>query len=251
METSSVPRTSGIYLITCTVNGKIYVGSSVDMRHRLLEHTSCLRRDCHQNKHFQSAWRKHGETVFVCEVLELCESTVLLEREQYWLDTLKPYQRGIGYNIGQVAGAASRGRKASPQTRAKLSANLMGNKRSLGRKHSQETRAKMSIARTGLKHSQQTRQKLSTANTGKTQSPETIAKLSAIRKGRKPSPHTTQAAFEACSKRYIVTTPEGVEISIQGLRRFCEQHGLISVHMVAVAKGRRKSHKGWRCRLAD
>lgn len=42
-----------------------------------------------------------------------------------------------------------RGTKSSDETRAKVSASLMGNTRSIGRKHSEETKQKMSVAHKG------------------------------------------------------------------------------------------------------
>src|SRR5712671_3867618 len=100
---SSVPRTSGIYKITCIANGKIYVGSSANLRIRWEQHCNDLRRKAHHSIHLQRAWNKYGENVFIFEIIELVMPWAILDREQYWLDKLKPYDRSIGFNIAMNA----------------------------------------------------------------------------------------------------------------------------------------------------
>jgi len=93
----------GIYKITNLVNSKFYIGSSVAVNSRWNEHKSKLRRKIHVNPFLQKAWNKYGEDNFKFDVVELCEEKDSLDREQYYLDTLKPF-RGVGYNISKIAG---------------------------------------------------------------------------------------------------------------------------------------------------
>ena len=72
----------------------------------------------------------------------------------------------------------------SEQTRRKISASLMGHKRTLGYKHSEETRQKMSIAHKGKVFSKETRNKLSEVLKGKTVSEKTRKIMSEARKGK-------------------------------------------------------------------
>ena len=53
------------------------------------------------------------------------------------------------------------------------------------------------------------------------------------------------------SKRYIVTTPEGVDIEVVGLRNFCRKNSLTYGAMGHLCVStRRKTHKGgWKCRF--
>lgn len=46
---------SGIYKITNTKTGKIYIGSAVDLRRRLYAHLKSLRRNSHDNTYLQNA----------------------------------------------------------------------------------------------------------------------------------------------------------------------------------------------------
>ena len=99
---SSIPQTSGIYNIVCVPTGKIYIGSAVNLRRRRHEHWTALRCNKHSNRYLQRAWDKYGETAFSFEVVELILSAFLLDREQYWLDKLKPY-RSKGFNISATS----------------------------------------------------------------------------------------------------------------------------------------------------
>jgi group I intron endonuclease len=86
---------------------------------------------------------KHGHSAFSLEILEYCEPSEVIAKEQYYLDKLKPE-----YNILTVAGS-SYGSTRSAETRAKIvQANL-------GRKHTDKTKMAMSIAKLGKKHTEE------------------------------------------------------------------------------------------------
>lgn len=90
----------GIYKITNLVNGKFYIGSSKDIDWRWYCHKLYLTNKKHDNPKFQNAWNKHGGNKFTFEIIEeVNDENLLLEREQYYLTSLKPYERNVGYNI--------------------------------------------------------------------------------------------------------------------------------------------------------
>lgn len=227
MASSSIPHSSGIYKITCTANGRFYIGSSRNLARRWITHRRDLRGHYHSNPHLQYAFDKHGEAAFVFEVVEVVDDECLLEREQYWLDLLQPFAP-VGFNIGIKADSGMRGRKASAETRAKLS---MVRK---GRKNTPEHNASISAGRRGVQYSAETR-----------------AKIGAASKGRKRSPESNERIREAHSKEFIVTSPSGEEFRIKGLARFCRENGLDEPTMSNVAQGKRSQHKGWKCRYAE
>lgn len=50
------------------------------------------------------------------------------------------------------------------------------------------------------------------------------------------------------TKQYIVTTPDGEEIEVFNLHKFCRDNGLNSGKMYLVVTGYRKRHKGYKAR---
>lgn len=92
---------SGIYLWTNQINGKRYVGSSVDLGNRLRNYFNLSYLASFKDiMIIYRALLAHGLNNFRLEVLEYCDPSVLLEREQYYIDLLKPE-----YNISRVAGS--------------------------------------------------------------------------------------------------------------------------------------------------
>lgn len=80
----------GIYMIVNIINNHKYVGSSVNIKRRLEIHKANLRHNHHDNSHLQNAWNKYGENNFVFSVLESCSQETRFEREQFYIDTIKP-----------------------------------------------------------------------------------------------------------------------------------------------------------------
>jgi hypothetical protein len=93
---------SGIYLWRNKINGKFYIGSSVNLSKRFKNYfnESYLTR----LKNYMIIYKAllvYDYDNFTLEILEHCESSVLLEREQYYIDLLKP-----NYNILKIAGSS-------------------------------------------------------------------------------------------------------------------------------------------------
>lgn len=105
---------SGIYQIENKVTGKLYVGSAWNCWLRKTGHFNKLRANKHHSIKLQRSFNKYGEENFKFSIIEFCDEELLLNREQFWLDKLKPF-----YNICRIAGS-SRGRKSSPAQLASL-----------------------------------------------------------------------------------------------------------------------------------
>ena len=82
-------KTCGVYMITNKVNGKRYVGSSTCIGSRLSAHFGHQTRNPN-NKPLHMELNKYGKESFEYCVLEECDKSVKLDREQYWVDTLNP-----------------------------------------------------------------------------------------------------------------------------------------------------------------
>lgn len=202
MKAGYLKGKSGIYKIINTTNGKCYVGSAVNLPGRWASHRKNLRSKKHNPK-LQNAWNKYGEDAFEFLVIEFVDDkTKLIEREQYWIDTLDVVKKG--YNILPTAGSML-GYKASEESR-KLQSRIR-----TGRKYSLETRAKQSASLKGriitpesLEKSKNTRAQNNILrkegllpphkNKGVIRSDEYKVRLSATKSGVKQTPEQIEAA---------------------------------------------------------
>ena len=98
--------TCGIYAIVNKVNGKRYIGKSIDIEIRWRSHLSQLRnevrsKDC--NRYLYNSFKKYGEGSFGFEYLEVLpvDDGILFERELYWMSQLNTLSRDFGYNLRQ------------------------------------------------------------------------------------------------------------------------------------------------------
>jgi group I intron endonuclease len=84
-------KVAGIYCITSKVNGKKYVGQSVNIGQRWGEHIKRLKANKHHSQHLQNHFNKYSIEDLIFEVLEeATDLTLLTNREQHYIDLLKP-----------------------------------------------------------------------------------------------------------------------------------------------------------------
>jgi group I intron endonuclease len=138
---------AGIYRWVNLINGKQYIGSSLNLSKRLSDYFSALASKNMETKlkrsksAIYSALIKHGCYNFSLEILEYCSVENLIQREQFYIDSFEP-----SYNICKTAGSTL-GRICSEETRAKISAT------NLGKTRSEESRANMKDAKMGNSNS--------------------------------------------------------------------------------------------------
>lgn len=95
---------SGIYRWNNLVTGDSYVGSALNLTNRLSKYFSpiFLKRNILKSKsRINNSLLKYGYNNFSLDILEYCEPSVLIKREQYFIDTLNPK-----YNILKIAGSS-------------------------------------------------------------------------------------------------------------------------------------------------
>lgn len=159
---------SGIYCIENLVNGKKYIGQSVNIDARWAKHKSELNDNKHFNDYLQKSWNKYGQDNFNFYVLEFCNIEQLDEREIYYINFYKTLNRDKGYNL--MSGGTF-GRKYSIESREKMSQSLKGHEVSF------KTRIKISKNHAdvngenngmyGKNHTEEAKRKVSEANRGK------------------------------------------------------------------------------------
>lgn len=99
------PIEAGIYLIKNTENGKLFVGSTRNLK-TLNGVKFSLENGGHMNKQLVAEWKQFGKDTFTFEVLEVLkkkddpyfnEKEELGKLEGKWLEELQPFG-GRGYN---------------------------------------------------------------------------------------------------------------------------------------------------------
>jgi group I intron endonuclease len=167
---------SGVYAIENAINGKVYVGSSVDVLGRCREHRRLLLLGKHTNRHLQFSWTKYGGEAFRFRLLERCSTASLIGREQHHIDTRN---RSCLYNICLIAGTTL-GQRLSPEACKNISASKMGiphtlehnaaignAHRGMKHHHTLESMAKLRILQTGRKYDDATKEKMRAAKLGR------------------------------------------------------------------------------------
>lgn len=96
-------RKMGIYRWTHKEYEKSYVGSAINLSRRFRSYYSIyyiLNETKKNNSKIYKALIKYGYSSFRLDILEYCDPSILIKREQYYLDILKPE-----YNILKKAGS--------------------------------------------------------------------------------------------------------------------------------------------------
>ena len=99
---STAEKISGVYKITNTITGDFYIGSSKNVKHRLANHKCKSNWNEQPNSPLYKDMQKYGLDKFAFQILEVVEPEELKEKEQKFIETLKPtYNRcnAKGLNI--------------------------------------------------------------------------------------------------------------------------------------------------------
>lgn len=200
----------GIYSITNTVTGKQYIGQTGQaFDRRYWHHRWKLREGTHDNKHLQRSWEKYGEEAFVFNVVYVANSRENLDKlEQKYINEFDTYKNG--YNMTE-GGSGKRGCPMSERAKAIVGAkNRVHN---LGKKASPETRAKMSRSSKHTRPTEEHKQKLRERMVGRTVSEETRKKLSERFRGENSPSATINTETAAKIKRMLMSGLTQREIS--------------------------------------
>ncbi len=171
LDAKEIPdNTSGIYLIK-SPSGSTYIGQSKCLKRRLIEHKCPSRKtyDMPISKEFLN----NDLSGFLFDILEACEPKELNNKEEYWINKLKP-----DLNISS-GGYAATGHIVSDLVKEKL--------REYGKKQWDEKsdfdkekiiKFNLTGRKSGFSHSDEVREKISRSLTGKKQPKSVVDKRS-------------------------------------------------------------------------
>lgn len=213
---------SGTYMIKNHINGKVYYGSSNNLKTRKRQHFYMLKINKHENKILQRAYNKYGKESLEFIILNYYPVGELLSQEQILLD--------LNYDAGKKCYNHNKIATMPPSQK--------------GKKHSEKTKKNMSKSHKGKKFSEEHRQKISAAKKGdknpmygKHHSKENKLKISQTHKGSKHHnyDHTIYTFIHENGTEENCTRYELI-------KKYNLGHG----HLSKIIKNKRKSHKGWR-----
>ena len=172
-------KVCGVYQIRNIINGKLYIGSSKNLKSRFQTHQKNLRNNYHENQHLQRAYNKYGKDNIIFEVIEICAIENQYLCEQYWIDK---FFGDNCYNLNPIAS-----RPPSPKGNVEVYKKVS---HALKEWHKDpENKKKYSETHKGHYVSEETRIKLSKANKGKKPSKQCIE---GYKKYRLENPHLSE-----------------------------------------------------------
>jgi len=274
---------SGVYQIILKSDNRSYIGSAVDIKKRWKAHILAAKSN-RTKQVIARAIAKHGVDSFEWKVLEYCDIEQLIEREQHWLDTVRPFvDENNGFNVRKIADS-NLGIKRSIESRKKQSITMTGILKT--EEHRQHMRDVWHKNR-GLEYYKQLSERIS-GNKNPACRPEVAAKIAkscagntwkddaervanhiAKRKGKKFSAeakenmrkaqqkNTTRSAeaketfYLAQRKLYEITKPDGSTFQMYSreLKKFCLTNDLGYPNLITTAKTGKLYKKGWQARL--
>lgn len=162
----------GIYKITNTINGKCYIGQSVNLKNRIKMHKSMIKHNNEDNEYLRKSTKKYGYKNFKIEIIKYCKEEELDFYEKYYIDYYKSYKRENGYNI-ELGGSTNKhlSKEQIEKMRKTKKGKLMGKENPFyGKTHTLETKNKISEKHKNNKYcvgrfmSKETREKIGKAN---------------------------------------------------------------------------------------
>lgn len=199
-----------IYIIKSLTTDRTYVGSTINFEQRKKDHLTTLRNNKHHSQKLQNHVNKYSLEDIYFEILEECEVEKLVEREQFYLDTIDSY-----FNTAKIAENSLRGLVKTKEWGENISKSKKGVNTSTeyskqrvkgvntGRIVTDETRQKLKecykgTGMTGKSHSIETKLKMSKSQEqgghfkNRKHTNESIQKMIASRTGQKRKPYKTR-----------------------------------------------------------
>ena len=240
-------RFGSIYLLL-SPSGKIYIGQTKQKpAEKRWENYRKL--NCKDQPKLYNALKKYGPENFVFKVIEVCKNQQELDdSEKFYIKDYDSIKNGYNIKLGGNTQNMTPeiGRKISETKKEQLKSGIRIHNWT-GKHHSDKTKRILSIQRIGIKtqpHTEEWKRNLSKRLTG----PGNHFYGVPFFLGKKHSEETKLKMSLGISRTWELTNPLGKIIVIKNLKKFCKENGLNNSLLVAVSKGRRKTHKGWKAK---
>lgn len=223
----------GIYKIYFE-DGSFYIGCSINIEKRILDHKSALNRNAHKNDKLQSQFNKYKVLNYV--ILGTCEiDQIYLKEQQYIRDMNATHSLNISLGgRGTLPGELHPSSKTSNLQAVQIVEML-----------AYTFKAHSDIAKE-LGVSIDTVHNISKGATHSWVSeeyPEAYADM-LVKKGTRNGTHNTAEARGIVLPKVI--SPEGEVYSISSIRGFSREHGLEYSSLNKLLHGKQKTTKGWK-----
>jgi group I intron endonuclease len=201
-------KISGIYKIESIIKSeRCYIGSAVNITNRWRVHLCHLRANKHNSKKLQRHYNKYGESDLLFSVLIGCEISELIAKEQFFIDSYKPYfnnriivansNLGCHWKLSKEycikMSERLKGHSTSDETKNKIKISNTGKKWDIERRNKASERMKgRPSPMKGKKTTDAAKLKQSIAHTGKVLSEEHKLKIGIALKGIKRPPRTKE-----------------------------------------------------------
>lgn len=156
---------SGVYVIINVNNKKVYVGETINLETRIIDHLRRLLSKRHVNDYLQNSVNLHGIGSFQFDILEFCDSIDTKKKEHYWATYLHALDKTKGYNIKPTD--PNKINLRSKETSDKITATKRLRAAERGYWHSKESIDARKETRKGYTHSEETKKKIGSKSIGR------------------------------------------------------------------------------------
>ena len=163
----------GAYTITHSSTGKVYHGSTVNIKHRLSGHNSDLLKKKHGNKNLQELIDKDPTGTVVFYPTKTREEAYDLEQK-----LIDETDSDLLLNVSMDARNGLNDTWNIEGYRENVMARMYGNDYGVGYKHTDEARAAISKGTIGVGHSEESKLRMSLAKKGVKRDPELVKRVS-------------------------------------------------------------------------
>ena len=201
----------GIYKIT-SPSGRVYIGQSIDIERRFRYYKRIA---CKEQIKIYNSLLKYGVDAHIFEVLELCDTEELNNRERHYQDLYDSVANGL--NLLYVKSEHFNGGH-SDESKKKISDSLKG------RTFTDEHKYKIGLNNSRRGMSPETKEKHRLNGLGKKASPETLEKQRLKKLGGKRSEETKQKISKALKgiKKEPISEETRLKMSESQKKRFAK-----------------------------